>query len=442
MQGIDRFRKSPPPPRPRRSAGTFSSTLYSSVARTECTLVTKVTRPPALLPSGHHWQQELPQPFPSGSCWPVGPSLLLLPPGLAPPGAPTQPRWLGPGPRGAQEGRRSRALPSPSSFSCHSWRQRARCHSTTSAPSHRPLLENLQPPTDLFLPTRKRWNCDARRCWKGAACMRKSVLAFPAGELHLLPGSGRRPKMEPCSSRHFVSATARFSYSCAEPSVRSSVLWKLPEKDITDVKGRQGEYILASTRARCFNRGYFGSSLDCPISLLGPLFSWSGCCPRFLVNGWPWRRWRPREALLLPQDNLTLLTMSWRFQLVCKTCDWWYPGEQLLLKNPTCIWCQVSYLQHEGKALRGLMQRSLMPVCSYKFSQLWPKAISISRVSFSLPPEILSACLPRVHGAGHCREAGLSLCASTALAEIITGRLLKIAGAWRGGSCPPADIHC
>lgn len=111
VQGIDRFRKSPPPPRPRRSAGTFSSTLYSSVARTERTLVTKVTRPPALLPSGHHWQQELPQPFPSGSCWPVGPSLLLLPPGLAPPGAPTQPRWLGPGLRGAQEGRSSRALP-------------------------------------------------------------------------------------------------------------------------------------------------------------------------------------------------------------------------------------------------------------------------------------------------------------------------------------------
>lgn len=126
--------------------------------------------------------------------------------------------------------------------------------------------------------------------------------------LEVREATGFGPKMETCSSRHFVSATARFSYSCAEPSVRSSVLWKLPEKDITDVKGRQGEYILASTRARCFNRGYFGSSLDCPISLLGPLFSWSGCCPCFLVKGWPRRRWRPREALLPPWDNLTLLT--------------------------------------------------------------------------------------------------------------------------------------
>lgn len=102
--------------------------------------------------------------------------------------------------------------------------------------------------------------------------------------------AGFGPEKEPCCSRHFVSATARFSYySCIEPSVWSSVLWKLPEKDIADVKVRQSEYILASTSAHCFNRGHFGSSLA-PQEDDGLSFSWSRCCPRLLVKGWPRRR--------------------------------------------------------------------------------------------------------------------------------------------------------
>lgn len=79
VQWMDCFRKSLPPPRPRHSAGAFALTHCDYTVRTECTSATEVCWPLALLPSRHHWQQKLPQPFPSGSCWPVGPRLLLLP---------------------------------------------------------------------------------------------------------------------------------------------------------------------------------------------------------------------------------------------------------------------------------------------------------------------------------------------------------------------------
>lgn len=48
--------------------------------------------------------------------------------------------------------------------------------------------------------------------------------------LEVIEAAGFEPKIELCFSRHFVSATARFSYySCVEPSVWPTVVKDHPE---------------------------------------------------------------------------------------------------------------------------------------------------------------------------------------------------------------------
>lgn len=65
----------------------------------------------------------------------------------------------------------------------------------------------------------------------------------------------------------------------------------------------------------------------------GLLFPRSECWSCFLAKGWLRRRY-PRKALLLIQATLVLLTVSCHLPLLSKTCDWWHPEGQLLLKKP------------------------------------------------------------------------------------------------------------
>lgn len=58
-------------------------------------------------------------------------------------------------------------------------------------------------------------------------------------------------------------------------------LQKLPEKDITGAKGRQGGHIPAHLSGHCFNRDQFWQQPEephqCPWKDDGLLLSWSGC---------------------------------------------------------------------------------------------------------------------------------------------------------------------
>lgn len=184
---------------------------------------------------------------------------------LAPSGAPTQPWWLlhGPQPEGCPEKAEEPGSPrlpllfhavlGLSERGAMAWHE----------PSCTGLFQrSCSLPQTFFSPHGRDETLmqeDAMRelpLWE-----REPSLLLPGScnySLEVGEATGLGPEKEPCCFRHFVRAAVRFSYySCIEPCVWSSVLWKLPEKDITHVKSQTKWTHFGIYECPLFQRGPF-----------------------------------------------------------------------------------------------------------------------------------------------------------------------------------------